>query len=77
MPELIDFDRQDLVNISKVLDVFKSDRATYEKDGKMFSMTQNNQYGYRIKLKNSNKTILLIFKLGGNKLLDVLEYEDS
>lgn len=63
---IYDFSREELKELSKVIDIDKSDSASYEIDGNIHSMYQRNEHGYRIKIKNDNKIWMFIFQ--GKKL---------
>lgn len=74
MPELQQFEKQDLINLQKVLNLDKSTQAAYTgKDGKVYSMHQNQQKGYRLQLNGSDTIHLFIFD-EKNKFVEHLKY---
>jgi hypothetical protein len=61
MTELSQFEKQDLINLQKVVDIERKDDASYELNGTVRSMYQRNEKGYRVQVKGSSEVYLFVF----------------
>jgi len=62
MADLQSFDKQDLINLQKVIDLDKKEDAAYQDaDGTVHSMYKREEKGYRLHVKGSSDVYLFIF----------------